>query len=104
MNPVNTLQEVLEVLQQHDLCVFYLSSMKCSVCNSIKPKIERLLTDFPTIHGISASIDDIPQIAGHFLVFTAPAVLIFKGADEIFRTARFIDFLGLEKMLNEITI
>ncbi|MBN6187192.1 thioredoxin family protein [Aneurinibacillus sp. BA2021] len=55
-----------------------------------------MLEKFPLIAGATARIDDIPELAGRFSVFTAPVVLLFAEGKEIVRKARFIVMDELE--------
>ncbi|SHI91309.1 hypothetical protein SAMN02745751_01312 [Dethiosulfatibacter aminovorans DSM 17477] len=42
-------------------------------------------------------VEDLPQVKGRFLAFSAPLVVLLMNGREVSRQARFIDFDLLEK-------
>lgn len=85
-----SLKEILEFIEAHHFSFVYISRENCSVCHSIQPQVQEMLKEFPTIHPIQVSADDVPEVAGQFTVFTVPALLLFAKGKEVIREARFI--------------
>ena len=77
----------------------YLSRLDCGVCTVIKPKVEHLLTRYPEARSWYISLDDFPEAAGEFSVFTVPAVLIFVEGRETVRYARYFSIDELDASL-----
>ncbi len=90
--------QALEIINKEPLVLLYLSMPECSVCHGVKPQIEdRLAKKIPMLH---LDGGEYPEIAGEFLVMTAPAVLVFYQGKEVHRQARFIDFEALERIID----
>jgi hypothetical protein len=53
--------------------------------------------DMEDLEAVLVKIEDIPQIQGRFLAFSAPLVVLLKNGREFSRQARFIDFTRLKK-------
>ncbi|MGE5701904.1 MAG: thioredoxin family protein, partial [Clostridia bacterium] len=71
----------------------------CGVCDVVFGKTEELLKNYPQVKQITVSIEEMPDIAGEFLVFTAPTILVFMDGKEVFRQSRFVMFRELEETL-----
>lgn len=85
-----SLQEILDFMEEHRFSFVYISRENCSVCHSVQPQVQEMLKEFPTIHPIQVSADDVPEVAGQFTVFTVPALLLFVEGKEVIREARFV--------------
>ncbi|MCM3609992.1 thioredoxin family protein [Planococcus sp. MERTA32b] len=48
------------------------------------------MNDFPDIQTRIANAGDIPEIAGHFSIFTVPVLILFTDGKEMLREARFV--------------
>lgn len=48
------------------------------------------MNDFPQIQTRTANAEDIPEIAGHFSIFTVPVLILFADGKEMLREARFV--------------
>ncbi|MFZ5944857.1 MAG: thioredoxin family protein [Bacillota bacterium] len=83
--------------------ILYFSSSNCNVCHAILPKLINLVDDYP-IKVARINIDEHAEIAGQFLIFTVPTILIMHKGKEIFRESRFIDFQKVEKTLNLLSM
>ena len=87
------------VLKSEKRVLLYIGTNDCSVCQSTKPRIEAILTAYPRFRGVEVSVYEHPDIAGQFLAFSLPVVLIFEEGREVFRSGRFLDFHQIEAML-----
>ncbi|XKE94402.1 thioredoxin family protein [Metaplanococcus flavidus] len=48
------------------------------------------MNDFPRIQTSVANAEEIPEIAGHFSIFTVPVLILFADGKEMLREARFV--------------
>lgn len=68
--------------------LLYFTSPKCGICHALKPKVERLLqNEFPNVEFKEVPIENIPELIGQYLIFTAPAILLNQEDKELFRIA-----------------
>lgn len=104
MMRATSLREIKDRIDNDEIVLLYISRRHCSVCHALLPQIERLLRDFPAIKAVYADADDLPDIAGAFLVFTVPTILVFLHGKEMIRKSRFIPVErfrhDLEKVMN----
>ncbi|WP_339165061.1 thioredoxin family protein [Siminovitchia sp. FSL W7-1587] len=99
---VHSLEEIKANIEENKVTLLYISRLSCSVCHSLLPQVEELLTQFPAIVPIHANADQIPEIAGEYSVFTVPAVLVFANGKEMIREARFVPIGELEEQLSKL--
>ena len=78
------------------LCLFYIKAPDCGVCNVMLGKVDRLTDQFPFLTSFYTDITEEPLIAGRFLVYSGPTVLLLKDGKEIYRGSQFIDLEELE--------
>ncbi len=91
----------LENLKHKDLSVIYITSKDCNVCKVIYPKLENLLAKFEKSEFVRLETDDYPQVAGEFMIFSVPAVLIFSNGRELYRAARYLDLQEIEQIITD---
>ncbi|NBC82156.1 MAG: thioredoxin [Bacteroidetes bacterium] len=77
------------------------SSQKCSVCQAIKPKIERLAETFKNVLRYKfIQVDENPELRAHYQVFTCPTLLVMIENKEYYRFIRSFSITEVENKLN----
>lgn len=99
MKEIKTLSEVKAVLQHNMLVMLFISQPNCSVCVSLLPQVKSLLHRFPNIIAVEINTEEIEEIAGEYLIFTVPAILLFVNGKEVLRKVRFVRMKELESDL-----
>lgn len=67
-----------DVLRTHPTVFILFGGAHCGVCQVIKPKLERLLTDnFPEIEWLYVDCEQQPEICGQSGVFSLPTVKFY---------------------------
>lgn len=99
MKKLLELTEVKEHLNTHPLSLLFVKTADCGVCDDVFEKTEELLKQYPQVNAVLVSADESPGVAGEFLVFTAPTILLFAEGREVHRQARFVLFGKLEEAL-----
>jgi len=94
--------EIDAVLASRDLVLLYCSQPACSVCKSLLPKVESLLSKYSKISTLYVNLDDIPDFAGQNTVFSIPAILFFVEGKEQFRMVRTFGLNELEEKIEKI--
>lgn len=92
-------EEVLEDFTNQDKYILYFSSEKCSVCNSILPELEKITDSLPIQIG-KIDVNKNLKIAGQYLIFVTPTIIIFHDNKEVLKESRFIDFKRIDRMLS----
>ena len=70
--------------------LFYIKSPDCGVCNVMLDKVARLEDQFPSLTSFYTDITEEPLIAGQFLVYSGPTVLLLMDGKEVYRGSQFI--------------
>ena len=65
--------------------VLYFTSNGCSVCTVLKPKIAQLIREeYPALEWQEININENPEIAAQYRVFTVPVfVLVLEGKEYV---------------------
>lgn len=87
---IQSMEQLDGWLESHPIALLFVSKNHCSVCHSLYPQIENMLKEFPTISFGYTVVDDFPNIAGRFLIFTAPVIILFVDGKEYLREARIV--------------
>jgi len=78
-----------ELVETEALVLLYFTGPNCSVCHVLRPKVEALVqSEFPKVAFRVVSLDQEPELAASFSVFTVPTVIFFAEGKETFRKVR----------------
>lgn len=99
MIPIESKEQLNQLMDAEEVLVVYFSSVDCSVCHSVSPKIEALLEEIP-VKIVRVEASKFVDIAGQHLVFAMPTVLVFQNGKEILRESRFIDLQKIERLMS----
>ncbi|WP_232698831.1 thioredoxin family protein [Brevibacillus daliensis] len=101
MKRLMNIQELESVLEQHAINLFVIKAEQCGVCEAVQAQLIPILENHPKINAISAYINDVPELSGKYLAFTAPVVLLFVEGKEVYRAARFIQMEELVHVIKQ---
>lgn len=100
MKHLTTITDIEQTIEDNRLCLFYIKSPDCGVCNVMLNKIGRLAYTFPSLCSFYTDILEVPLIAGRFLVYSGPTVLLLMDGKEVYRGVNFINLEELEQATN----
>ena len=100
MKHLTNIKDIEQSLKDNHLCLFYIKAPDCGVCNVMLDKVERLADSYSSICSFYTDIREEPLIAGRFLVYSGPTVLLLTEGKEIYRASQFINLEELEQMIN----
>jgi len=99
----DSLEEIDNFIKDGEIALLYLSRPACGVCNALLPKVTDMInTNYPKIKMSYVDMDKIEESAGHFSVFTIPAIIIYVDGKEFIREARYISVEKLEQDIKRI--
>ena len=99
MEHLTTIQDIEQTLKNNHLCLFYIKAPDCGVCNVMLDKVERLADSYKSLCSFYTDIREEPLIAGRFLVYSGPTVLLLMEGKEIYRVSQFINLEELEQTI-----
>lgn len=99
MELINDINRLKEFVEENKLCLLYIQAPDCGLCSIMLDKIEAVTQHFDNLHSARVELLVLPEVAGEFLVATAPTVLLFANNKEVYRAGTFIDTLELERNL-----
>lgn len=74
------------ILQKNTYTIVFFEGKNCQVCHALLPKIQAIVeSDFPGTPLEIVNTDANPDIAGQYIVFTLPLILVFKQGREVVR-------------------
>lgn len=93
-----------QLLHDNIFVLAYFSGKNCGVCHALKPKIEMLVVEaFPFVKIVEVSVNELPELAARFTVFTIPVILVFVDGREYIREARNVSTSELLQKIEKIT-
>ncbi|MGG0237913.1 thioredoxin family protein [Bacillus rhizoplanae] len=102
MKQFSNIEELTAYIEQQPLLLLFIKTEDCGVCDVMLEKITRLLEHHSNVERIVVSLEDMREISGQYLVFTAPTVLLFYGGKEIVRESRFISLENINRILQMV--
>ena len=96
MKHLKIIKDIEQTIVDNRLCLFYIKAPDCGVCNVMLDKVVRLADQFPSLTSFYTDITGEPLIAGQFLVYSGPTVLLLLDGKEVYRGAQFIDLEELD--------
>ena len=99
MKLINDINRLKEIVHSAPFCLLYIQAPDCGLCSVMLKKVEQVTHNHEMLRSAHAELQVVPEIAGTFLVATAPTVLVFVRGKEVFRSGTFIDTLKLEQVL-----
>ena len=100
MEHLTNIQDIEQTLKDNRLCLFYIKAPDCGVCNVMVDKVQRLADSHTSLCSFYTDIREEPLIAGRFLVYSGPTVLLLMEGKEIYRASQFINIEELEQMID----
>ncbi|MBT5424934.1 MAG: thioredoxin family protein [Bacteroidetes bacterium] len=102
MKTVSKYEDLSALIAVEDLVFVYLSQPACSVCQTLLPKVEDLMKDYPLVKSWYLNTADVPEAAGQLSVFTIPTVLFFVQGKEQFRLVRAFGLQEISEKIDRI--
>ena len=99
MKHLTNIQDIEQTLKENRLCLFYIKAPDCGVCNVMLDKVQRLADSYMSLCSFYTDIREEPLIAGRFLVYSGPTVLLLMDGKEIYRASQFINLEELEQTI-----
>ena len=100
MEHLTSIKNIEQTLKDNRLCLFYIKAPDCGVCNVMLDKVERLADSYTSLCSFYTDIREEPLIAGRFLVYSGPTVLLLMEGKEIYRASQFINLEELKQTIN----
>ena len=101
MKHLTNIQEIEQTLTDNRLCLFYIKAPDCGVCNVMLDKVGKLADSHPSLCSFYTDITEEPLIAGQFLVYSGPTVLLMLDRKEFYRGSGFINLEELEHRIKQ---
>ena len=101
MEHLTNIQDIEQTVKDNRLCLFYIKAPDCGVCNVMLDKVERLADRYTSLCSFYTDIREDPLIAGRFLVYSGPTVLLLMEGKEIYRASQFINLEELKQTINK---
>ena len=101
MEHLTSIKNIEQTQKDNRMCLFYIKAPDCGVCNVMLDKVERLADSYTSLCSFYTDIREEPLIAGRFLVYSGPTVLLLMEGKEIYRASQFINLEELEQTINK---
>lgn len=102
MQHLTNINDIEQTIAVHRLCLYYVKSTDCGVCNVMLDKVGRMAENHPHMEAFYTDIIEEPLVAGRFLVYSGPTVLLLLDGKEVYRASGFIDILELERKIIQL--
>ena len=101
MNHLSNIKDIEQAIADHRLCLFFIKAPDCGVCNVMLDKVVKMADIYPLLCSFYTDIIEEPLVAGCFLVYSGPTVLLLMDGKEVYRGSQFIDIEELEHRIGQ---
>ena len=102
MKHLTNMNDIEQTIAENRICLFYIKAPDCGVCNVMLDKVGQLAADYPLLFSFYTDIIEEPLIAGRFLVYSGPTVLLILDGKEVYRGSLFIDMQELKRKITQL--
>lgn len=99
MELINDINRLKAFVAGNKFSILYIQAPDCGLCSIMFDKINAVVERFEHLKSVRVELHVVPEVAGVFLVATAPTVLLFFQGKEVYRAGTFIDVTSLERVL-----
>ncbi len=99
MELINDINRLKAFVAGNKFSILYIQAPDCGLCSIMFDKINAVVERFEHLKSVRVELHVVPEVAGVFLVATAPTVLLFFKGKEVYRAGTFIDVTSLERVL-----
>jgi thiol-disulfide isomerase/thioredoxin len=96
MQLMESIFDIENWIKSNDMVLLYFSGTNCGVCRVIKPQVIELLKKYPKIKSAEIELENHPEIAAQYNVFTLPSIIVFIDGKETIRKLRYMSLVDLE--------
>lgn len=100
MEQINSYEKLQGLINDEEMLLVYFGGKSCSVCISIKPKLEKLFSKYEKIKSAHVDVEKSLVIAGQQNIFSIPTVLLYINGKETLRESRFISIDDLSDKIS----
>lgn len=98
-----TLEHFEQELAQKPILVTYFSHDECNVCKVLKPQVREITDDFDQADFLYVNTKESMEIAGQYMVFAVPTIILFFEGREAKRYSRHISLQEFKEFLIRMT-
>lgn len=102
MTDVTSLAELNQLIAETPFVVAYFSRPDCGVCTALKPKVRDMVAALPEAQAYYVNLDEFPEAAGEYSIFTIPGIVLFVDGRETIREARYVSADDLESKMHRL--
>lgn len=103
MHEITDVAKLKQIISEEEIVLVLLKSEKCSVCDAVFEQLGAFFIEGNDFKKYYVSIDKVASVAGEYLVFTAPTVLLFINGKEVERQSRFISYDKIKYQITRFT-
>ena len=96
------IKDIEQTIAGHRLSLFYIKAPDCGVCNVMLDKVGRMAETYPRLEAFFTDITEEPLIAGRFLVYSGPTVLLLLDGKEVYRASGYINVAEVERKIIQL--
>lgn len=85
-----TESEIQKKILDSNILLAYFSQPECTVCKTLRPKIESMVTGYSAIDFQYIDTQICSLLRGQYLIFAVPTILLFYQGKEVKRWSRFL--------------
>jgi thioredoxin-like negative regulator of GroEL len=99
MDMVNSKEDIEQLVEESEMALIYFGTESCGICSIMKPKVKKLLEDYPRIKSVQVDVDKSMEVSAAYNIFTIPVILLFIEGKEVIREGRHISIQDINSRI-----
>ena len=101
MKEINEKNFIEEVIEYNGKVLVDFNADWCGPCKMLKPVLEKISDEDTNNKYVSVNVDENPELAKEYNVFSIPCLVVISSGKEITRSVGMISKSEIEKLMGE---
>ncbi len=96
---LGSIEEIEKEIEENEFVLLFAADSACTTSRALDKKLEDFAVRNPQVKVIFTVLAALPLLASKYMIFVAPAIILFQNGRELYREGRFVEFDILENYL-----
>lgn len=95
----DSIEMIDDLIKENEFVLLFAADSACTTSRALDKKLEDFSKKNPQVKVVFTVLAALPMLASQYMIFVAPAIILFVDGQEVYREGRFVEFDILENYL-----
>lgn len=96
---MSSIEEIEKEIKENEFVLLFAADSACTTSRALDKKLEDFAKRNTQVRVLFTVLEALPLLASKYMIFVAPAIILFRDGRELYREGRFVEFDILENYL-----